>query len=342
MDVQRQSGFVGELLQLKLPQPHPHAIGAAAIGRDRQFAHIGIALASHRRTPVTDRLDRKLGSVAGDADADPTFIGAHIVNPVGHRLAQLLIGKIVHIDALWRAFWTPVGAGVLEVAEQLFLLGIDRDHRLPGSLRSQYLRVDVLELRIAVGVMRTLIGLAVGLPAKAQLRQQPLDAAGADGVTEAAQRSTKLLAALRHPQQGPRRRAKRGRSTSRRRSSSRVSSVSVSGRRPPPFWRTCPVGSAGASSSLSPCPMVESASPVISATAALPPQPAARASAAPNSRWPRSSSFEPTSSQRSRIPCLSIIPTRILLPRGARNLTAPSHISTGSSINRFSYSDGRP
>ena len=119
--------------------------------------------------------------------------------------------SIVHVDALWRAFWTPVGAGVLEVAEQLFLLGIDRDHRLPGSLRNQHLGVDVLELRIAVGMMRTLIGLAVGLPAKAQLRQQPLDAAGADGVTEAAQRSTKLLAALRHPQQGPRRRAKRGR-----------------------------------------------------------------------------------------------------------------------------------
>jgi hypothetical protein len=39
---------------------------------------------------------------------------------------------------------------------------------------------------------------------------------------------------------------------------------------------------------------------------------------------------------------LSIIPTRILLPRGAGNLTAPSHISAGSSINRFSYSDGRP
>jgi hypothetical protein len=34
---------------------------------------------------------------------------------------------------------------------------------LPGSLRSQYLRVDVLELRIAVGVMRTLIGLAVAI-----------------------------------------------------------------------------------------------------------------------------------------------------------------------------------
>src|SRR6516165_512908 len=250
MDVQRQSGFVGELLQLKLPQPHPHAIGAAAIGRDRQFAHIGIALASHRRTPVTDRLDRKLGSVAGDADADPTFIGAHIVNTVGHRLAQLLIGKIVHIDALWRAFWTPVGAGVLEVAEQLFLLGIDRDHRLPGSLRSQYLRVDVLELRIAVGVMGTLIGLAVGLPAKAQLRQQPLDAAGADGVTEAAQRSTKLL--FDTHSKGRVGEPSVAGSTSRRRSSSRVSSVSVSGRRPPPFWRTCPVGSAGASSSLSP------------------------------------------------------------------------------------------
>jgi hypothetical protein len=32
----------------QLPQPHPRAVGATAVGADRQFAHIGIALVSYR------------------------------------------------------------------------------------------------------------------------------------------------------------------------------------------------------------------------------------------------------------------------------------------------------
>ena len=47
--------------------------------------------------------------------------------------------------------------------------------------------------------------------------------------------------------------------------------------------------------------MVERARPVISATAACPPRPAVRASAAANKRLPRSSSFEPKTSHRCLI-----------------------------------------
>ena len=46
--------------------------------------------------------------------------------------------------------------------------------------------------------------------------------------------------------------------------------------------------------------MVERARPVISETASSPPHPAARTSPAANTRRPRSSSFEPTASQRLR------------------------------------------
>jgi len=52
------------------------------------------------------------------------------------------------------------------------------------------------------------------------------------------------------------------------------------------------------------------ASPVISATVATPPHPAARASLAAKTRLPRSSRFEPSASHLSRIARVSIIPTR--------------------------------
>ena len=73
--------------------------------------------------------------------------------------------------------------------------------------------------------------------------------------------------------------------------------------------------------------MVERAIPVISNTASRPPHPAARASPAANTLRPRSSSFEPTASQRLRIACVSIMPTRILPTRRPRNPAALSHIT---------------
>ena len=57
--------------------------------------------------------------------------------------------------------------------------------------------------------------------------------------------------------------------------------------------------------------MVERARPVIWETASSPPHPAARTSPAANTRRPRSSSFEPTVSQRLRIAWQSIMPIRI-------------------------------
>src|SRR3954469_14475835 len=52
---------------------------------------------------------------------------------------------------------------VLVVADQLLLLGVDRDHRVPGSLKSQDPGIDVLELGIAVRVVAAFVGLEVTL-----------------------------------------------------------------------------------------------------------------------------------------------------------------------------------
>jgi hypothetical protein len=81
--------------------------------------------------------------------------------------------------------------------------------RTPG--RHDRLGVDVLELRIAVGMFRALVGLAVRLPAVAERRQQSLHAAGADLVALLLQRGGQLVVAFRHPQQRAHGIAQRGR-----------------------------------------------------------------------------------------------------------------------------------
>jgi hypothetical protein len=40
-DGDRDIKFVGQLLQLQLPQPHPRAVAAAAVGRDQQILAAG-------------------------------------------------------------------------------------------------------------------------------------------------------------------------------------------------------------------------------------------------------------------------------------------------------------
>src|SRR6516162_1008374 len=106
-------------------------------------------------------------------------------------------------------------------------------------------------------------------------------------------------------------------------------SVSQSARRPPPARRTRPSSSGCVSRSSSPRLIVERASPVIFETIARPPRPAVRASAAANSRRPRSSSFAPTASHRCRIASASTMqliyaassPTGIHTPESLRRRT---------------------
>jgi len=59
------------------------------------------------------------------------------------------------------AVGTPGPARVLEIPNQLLLLGVDRDRRLTLGQRRTDRLVDVLELGVAVGMVRSLAGLAV-------------------------------------------------------------------------------------------------------------------------------------------------------------------------------------
>src|SRR5271165_6300607 len=203
MDVDRKPGLVGELLQFEFPEPHARPVRAAAVRRDRQFSRLRIALPSHAFEPAADRRHGKLGGVAGDPDADEAGIGGHIIHPIRHDLAELLVLEVVHVHAPRIAFRTIVGSAVLEVAEQLLLLRIDGDDGLLAGLRRNDFRVDVFELGVAVGMVRAFIRLAIGLAREPELRQLRADRIGADRMSHLGQCRGELRHAFRYPDQGP-------------------------------------------------------------------------------------------------------------------------------------------
>ena len=71
---------------------------------------------------------------------------------------------------LWALF---TASPIFKVADELFLLRVDGDHRVPGGLECFHLGVDMLELSVAIWVVGTFAGLAVGLKAEVETFQQP-------------------------------------------------------------------------------------------------------------------------------------------------------------------------
>ena len=181
----------------------------------------------------------------------------------------------------------------------------------------------------------------LGSPREAELRQFLANRVCADRMPHPGQRRCQLVHTLRHPDQRPHRIAERHRLDQLFEGGDKPS-VSATERRPPPLRRTCPLGSGSPSRSSSPRLMVERASPVILETAASPPHPAARASAAANKRRPRSSSREPTASQRCRMPSSSIIRPNYAASRRSQIPPTLSHTAARAQNKRFAYCSKHP
>src|SRR5437773_4860735 len=197
---------------------------------------------------------------------------------------------------------------VTEISDQFLFLGVDRDHRLLLGQCGGHLAVDAGELRIPVGVAVALLGLAVGLQAVARRIEQ-------FGHQGAAHFVALRLQRLRQPSHAPQvhRNGDSGSprvvgSTSASRSASRLGSLQIAGLRPAPGRRIRSDGSSCANS-FRPRPIVLGAMPVAIATAAMPPYPAANASAAATRRRARSSRNGATVKNRSRMGSTSITTT---------------------------------
>ena len=129
-DRERQVEVVGHALEGPLPEARPRAVAAPAVGGDQERAGARKAMAAHPRPPPPNRVDRKLGGVMVDADADPAFIIGEVVDPIGDRFAELAVEKVMDADRDRLPVRPPFATAILEVADQFLLLGIDRDRRV--------------------------------------------------------------------------------------------------------------------------------------------------------------------------------------------------------------------
>jgi hypothetical protein len=76
-------------------------------------------------------------------------------------LPSLGVLEVVHIHAPRIAFGAAVRAAILEVADHPLVLDVDVDDRLQLRMCRNDFPIDVFELRVALGMLRTFIGLAI-------------------------------------------------------------------------------------------------------------------------------------------------------------------------------------
>src|SRR4029077_2457189 len=187
-DGDRRAGLVGETLDLALPEayavaPHGKPLSnhaAAAISGNDEGRCLGIACLAEAIPPAANTLDREGCRVGVDADVDPALVVGDVVvrqaltmrDAIGRDFAEFRDLEGMHPNRFGLAFGTQLLAAILEVADQLFLLGVDGDGG--GTRRDGCLdrRIDVLELRVAIRMARALAGFPVGLAAVFQLPQQ--------------------------------------------------------------------------------------------------------------------------------------------------------------------------
>jgi len=136
-------------LHLLFPQARAIAIAPARITQDQQFVGRRKVLTAKRTPPVSDHLDGKLRGIGGLADIDVAPVMSEIANAIRHGFAQRVLLKIMFVDGVGGL--TPAPAGVLEVADQLFFLGVHANHGQSRLEKGLFLLLEIAKLRLSVG-----------------------------------------------------------------------------------------------------------------------------------------------------------------------------------------------
>ena len=128
----------------------------------------------------------------------------HCSGKSGMRPNRLALGvgrEIMHQHRWRRALRLPFLPAVLEVPDQLFLLRVDRNHRLAGGQMLVRGPVDVLELRVAVRIRGAFLPFARRLQPVAQPVQQPAHRGRTHPPSLLGQRRRQLRPTLARPAQ---------------------------------------------------------------------------------------------------------------------------------------------
>jgi hypothetical protein len=115
-----------------------------------------------------------------DVHARPAVVVGNVADAVGDRTPEFGNDEVMYADFFRRTLRRPLAPVVREVADRLILLGVDRDGRFARGQRRLHLIVDVVELRIAIGMVRALPCLAIELQTVIKLVEQLAHRGAAD------------------------------------------------------------------------------------------------------------------------------------------------------------------
>ena len=119
-----QAEGVGQLrLEFGFPGAATSAIAAAGVAQDEELTGAGIAYRAFLAPPMCNGVRRKGGCVMRDADHHRPSIGQQVIDPVRNGDTGRVGAEVVVIDQAGRKI--PARAGILEVADQFALLGVD-------------------------------------------------------------------------------------------------------------------------------------------------------------------------------------------------------------------------
>jgi len=162
-DGQAKAGLIRKLLQFQFPKPQPPAVTATAVGRDQEPACLRIKPPAFMAPPPADRSNREGSGVMIGSDNDKAAIVADVVDAIGVGARYVGAGEVVTLNLLGLFGRKPLLAGVVEVSDEFFFLGVHRDHRKAKRQPSFHFTVDMSKLRIAIRVVFAFLGLAIAL-----------------------------------------------------------------------------------------------------------------------------------------------------------------------------------
>src|SRR5205823_5220285 len=83
-----KTGFIGQFLQLGLPEPGSIAVAASTISRDQQTTGSGVSLLAHHSPPAPEAFYGKSGGVMIRSHVYPTGVLPRIIHPIWSYLAK--------------------------------------------------------------------------------------------------------------------------------------------------------------------------------------------------------------------------------------------------------------
>ncbi|OWK43309.1 TPR repeat-containing protein [Fimbriiglobus ruber] len=190
-------GVSQPFLQLTLPHPRPTAITATRVRQDQEFGSVRETTATVALPPRDNRIDRKLRRVGRFAHVHVTAVVLYQVDAIRGGPALGVTEEVISVDLV--RLVAPGLPILLEVADQLFFLGIHADDR-PARFQEPPLLVgDVAELTIPIGVRWAGKPFPIRLQRVLEFVEQTPDGLGVDGMASLGQQLAQSLQAQTHP-----------------------------------------------------------------------------------------------------------------------------------------------